>query len=171
MRFYSGFSLRDEVTFFNAFLSDTEYTVAGFSHGAIKALEDVLASSERVDTLQLFSPAFFQTRPEKFKRLQSMAYKKSKEGYLKRFISSCFQPYPVAGDLTFTETTAEELRELLYYIWEPKLLESVISRGTVIEVYLGAQDHIIDADAAREFFRPFATVYFIKQANHFLTES
>jgi len=171
MRFYSGFSLRDEMAFFSPYLVDNDYTVAGFSYGAIKAAEAVATSQSRVDRLQLFSPAFFQTKPEKFRRLQLMAYRKDKESYLKRFIQSCFAPYSVPEGLSFSETTSQELEELLYYVWEPKLLESIISRGTRIEVYLGGEDQIIDAEAARTSFRQFATVYYIKRANHFLTES
>lgn len=170
MRFYSGFSLKDEMAFFTPYLSDNAYTVAGFSHGAIKAVQDVLSCETRVDRLQLFSPAFFQSRPEKFRRLQLMGYKKDKSRYLKAFISGCFAPYAVAEGLSFTETTVDALEELLYYIWEPERLEEITKKGTRIEVYLGGKDHIIDAERARVFFRSYATVFFIKDANHFLTE-
>ena len=81
MQFYSGFSLKNEAHFFDAFIKKSDYTIAGFSYGAISALNATLNavhSLERVDTLQLFSPAFFQTKNEKFKRLQTMAYKKIK---------------------------------------------------------------------------------------------
>ncbi len=37
MIFYSGFSLTNDVHFFDKFLEKSDYTVAGFSYGAIKA--------------------------------------------------------------------------------------------------------------------------------------
>ena len=168
MKFYSGFSLRNEAHFFGDSLADTDYTVAGFSYGAIKAAEHARDAHERIDLLQLFSPAFFQTKPEKFKRLQMMGYKKDKSAYLKQFTEHCFVPYAVDERLEHTETSADELHELLYYEWKPELLGEIAERGIRIEVYLGGSDAIIDAEGAREFFKPFATVYFIKRANHFL---
>lgn len=170
MRFYSGFSLEGEQSFFTPYLADTSYTVAGFSYGAIKALKDVLASHQRVDRLQLLSPAFFQEREEKFRRLQLMGHKRDRSTYIKTFIQGCFRPYAVASGLSFVETTVEELEELLYYVWEPKSLEKIASRGTRIEVYLGGEDQVVDAEAARHFFKAYADVYLIKRANHFLME-
>lgn len=168
MKFYSGFSLKEESDFFKSYLSDTDYTVAGFSYGSIKAAEYAAMQRRRVDKLQLFSPVFFQNRPEKFRRLQMMAYKKDRQAYLDQFIMNSFAPYTVSTRLQHRATTAAELEELLSYIWEPKLLDYIVDKGTLIEVYLGGEDRIIDVNAAREFFKPFATVYFIKKANHFL---
>ena len=42
-----------------------------FSCRAIKAFEEVLNSNQRVDKLQLFSPAFFKLN-DKFRRMQLM---------------------------------------------------------------------------------------------------
>jgi len=170
MRFYSGFSLKEESGFFKPYIIDSDYTVAGFSYGAIKAAEYVASQSDRVDNLQLFSPVFFQNRPRKFKRLQMMAYQKNREEYLNQFLINSFAPYAVSRGLQYRGTTKAELEELIGYIWEPGLLEHIADRGTFIEVYLGGEDRITDVNAAREFFKPFATVYFIKKANHFLTE-
>ena len=72
MRFYSGFSLSNDKQLFEPYLKESEFCVAGFSYGAIKAFNDTLNSKTRVDTLQLFSPAFFQDKNEKFKRMQMM---------------------------------------------------------------------------------------------------
>jgi len=88
MNFYSGFSLQNEEYLFEPFLKKGEYTVSGFSYGAIKALNTVIKALEdkkRVDTLQLLSPAFFQSKPEKFKRVQLMSYKKNTAVYLEQF--------------------------------------------------------------------------------------
>jgi predicted esterase len=85
MKFYSGFSLSNDEQLFRPYLKSSQYCVAGFSYGAIKAFKQVLESKVRVDTLQLFSPAFFQSRSDKFRRMQKMYYAKDKEAYLKSF--------------------------------------------------------------------------------------
>jgi len=170
MKFYSGFSLKNEEYLFSEFIKKSEYTICGFSYGAIKALkatQEALAKSNRVDTLQLFSPAFFQSKDEKFKRLQLMSYKKNQEIYLKQFISSCFAPYE-NKIVEHTENTIDELQELLEYEWNPDDFKELIERGVTIEVYLGGKDRIIDVNAAKELFLEVSTVTYIKDANHFL---
>lgn len=170
MIFYSGFSFTEEEALFKTYLRHDAYTVAGFSYGAIKALQHVLASETRIDRLQLISPAFFNDKPEKFKRLQMMGYGKDKEAYLQAFSKLCFEPHDETAALKRSDTSSESLEELLYYAWEPKLLEAVNNKGTAIEVYLGMEDRIVNASAAAEFFQPHATVFLIKNANHFLLE-
>ena len=170
MKFFSGFSLQNEEHFFDLFILKSDFTVSGFSYGAIKAFEftcKALEAGKRVDTLQLFSPAFFQSRDEKFKRLQSMAYRKNEEVYLQQFINACFLPYE-REDVERCETTLEELNELLYYEWDIEKLRALQNSGVIIEVYLGQKDQIVDADAAKAFFLDVATVTYIKDANHFL---
>lgn len=167
MSFFSGFSLKDDEAFFSAYLRTSSYSVAGFSYGAVNAVEHAASSHERIDLVQLFSPAFFQSRPEKFKRLQMMGYAKNAQAYLEAFRHSCFAPYEAQG-VTDSPTAASELESLLYYVWKPELLAKIAARGTRIEVYLGSEDKIIDYKAAREFFTPLATVFTIKNANHFL---
>jgi len=170
MTFYSGFSLKNENEFFKDFIKDTEYTVCGFSYGAIKAFEHVekqLENSKRVDTLQLFSPAFFQTKPSKFKRLQTMGYSKNKDKYLNEFTKACFAPYEII-DLEHSDTSLDELEELLNYRWNQSRLENISDKGVDIEVYIGGRDIVIDVQKAREFFLNVATVTYIKDANHFL---
>jgi len=170
MIFFSGFSLHGEADFFDAFLDRGEYSVSGFSYGAIKALShvnDLLKSSKRVDKLQLFSPAFFQTKSAKFKKLQLLSYTKSKNVYMDAFLNSCFAPYD-KKDTHYKENTKEELSELLNYEWLNSEFEELSEKGVIIEVYLGEADHIIDVNGAREFFTQLATVTYIKDANHFL---
>ncbi len=170
MRFFSGFSLQNEANFFAPYIKENAYTVCGFSYGAIKAFEAVkkdLQEGKRVDTLQLFSPAFFQSKDEKFKRLQLMAYRKNEDAYLSQFINACFLPYE-RKELKRSVTVLEELEELLYYEWQKSELAELSAKGVVIEVYLGGEDQIVDADAAKEFFLDVATVTYIKAANHFL---
>ena len=100
-----------------------------------------------------------------------MAYKKDKHAYLDQFIRHCFAPYDVSGELHHIDTKSSDLDELLNYTWEPELLGRIADKGTHIKVYFGGDDKIIDVQSAREFFKPYATVYFIKKANHFLRGS
>ena len=170
MKFFSGFSLQNESYLFNEFIKSSEYTVCGFSYGAIKAYEYAkkkIESRNRVDTLQLFSPAFFQSKDAKFKRLQLMAYRKNEDVYLNQFLNSCFYPY----DKKIVErstTVIDELEELLNYEWDIESLKEFTKNGINIEVYLGGEDAIVGAQAAKEFFKDVATVTYIKEANHFL---
>ncbi len=170
MKFYSGFSLAEDRCFFDPFLQVSDFTVAGFSYGAIKAAQYAAGSHERIDTLQLFSPAFFQTKKESFRRLQMAGYFKDSERYLENFITSCFAPLP-KSPIQLGENSADALSELLYYEWTAELMEAIRSKGIRIEVYLGLEDQVIDVEGAREFFLPYATVISIRRGNHFLQES
>lgn len=167
-KFFSGFSLADEEKLFDEYLTCNDFTVAGFSYGAIKAFQEVLHTSFRVDTLQLFSPAFFQTQDKKFKRMQLMFFKKDASAYCKNFLKNI--TYPSSFDMLdyFNEGTFEELDELLNYEWLDSELQKVVNKGIKIEVYLGANDKIINAKAAMDFFKTYATVYFIKDTGHIL---
>ena len=170
MHFFSGFSLQSEQDFFAPYIEDGHYTVCGFSYGAIKAFEYAqksLQEGKRVERLQLFSPAFFQSKDEKFKRLQLMAYRKNEDAYLSQFINACFLPYE-RREVSRSITVIEELEELLNYEWNRDALKELQRQGIVIEVYLGGKDQIVDADAAKKFFLDVATVTYIKDANHFL---
>lgn len=170
MKFFSGFSLKNEKHFFDAYIYKNDFTVCGFSYGAIKAFDYTckqLEEGKRVDTLQLFSPAFFQSKDEKFKRLQVMAYRKNENVYLEQFLNACFLPYK-RKDVTRNVTVLEELENLLNYEWNASVLSRLREKGIKIEVYLGGNDQIINTEAAKEFFLDVATVTYIKEANHFL---
>lgn len=170
MKFFSGFSLTKESYLFDKYIKNNAYTICGFSYGAIKALrytKEQLACGNRVDTLQLFSPVFFQTKETKFKRLQLLSYKKNKILYLQNFINTCFNPHN-NKILQHKSTNIEELKELLNYSWNLSELKELESKGVVIEVYLAQDDAIIDIGGAREFFLEVSTVTYIKNANHFL---
>jgi len=170
MKFYSGFSLKNEEYLFEEYINSSDYCVCGFSYGAIKALEYVqeqLKLEKRVDTLQLLSPAFFQTKDKKFKRLQLMAYKKSQNTYLRNFMDSCFAPHS-KKIVEHSKTAMEELDKLLNYEWNVDELNRLAQKGVEIEVYLGSEDKIIDVESARELFLQVSTVTYIKNANHFL---
>lgn len=170
MIFHSGFSLRNDHLFFEGFLKKSAYCVAGFSYGAIHAALFAADSDERIDTLQLFSPAFFQTQKESFKRLQVAGYLKDNVLYTEKFIESCFAPCPVGEVELDSDASEEQLRELLYFEWTSDLMSAIRAKGIRTEVYLGLEDRVIDVAGAREFFIPYATVTSIRGANHFLQE-
>ncbi len=165
--YYNGFALQNESHFFDSIIDESRYALSGFSYGAIKAFREAQKSTERIDTLQLISPAFFQSRDEKFKRLQLMGYKKNAVDYVKRFIENSFAPYS-PQKIEIAEHHYGGLEELLHYEWQEDALKAVTERGIRIEVYLGSDDKITDVEAAYAFFVPFATVHLIKGANHFL---
>ncbi len=167
-KFFSGFSLENEEELFNEYLQKTDFTVSGFSYGAIKAFEYALTTEKRVDLLQLFSPAFFQTKDKKFKRMQLLHFKKDEEAYSKIFLQNVAFPSKVQMTQYFKLGKYEELEELLSYVWEEKNLQKLLDKGTKIEVYLGQKDKIIDTTTAKDFFANFATVYYIKQKGHIL---
>ncbi len=170
-QFFSGFSLKDEAYLFQPYIKENDYTICGFSYGAIKAykaVKEALQNSKRVDTLQLFSPAFFQTKDEKFKRLQLMSYKKNKDLYLQNFLDSCFAPYEKKIVQINDTDTIEDLQTLLEYEWDMQALQKIVDAGVVLEVYLGFEDKIIDPQSAYTFFKQVANVTSIKKANHFL---
>ena len=170
MKFFSGFSLENEAYLLTPYLDQSDYTISGFSYGCIEALNttmEMIQNSQRVDRLQLLSPAFFQTKEQKFKRLQLMSYKKSKLLYMKQFLRGCFHPYDMKIVET-KETDIAELKELLEYEWSLETLEKLKENGVQIEVYLGSRDAIIDVENARKFFLEVATLTYIKEANHFL---
>ena len=154
MLFFSGFSLLNEEYLLEDFLNTSSYSICGFSYGAIKAFKEAkkkLASGQRVDTLQLLSPAFFQSKDEKFKRLQKRAYSKNKIIYLKKFLNSCFEPYE-KKIVQNRVSSIEELDELLFYTWNLDELKELEEQGVKIEVYLGGKDSIVDALSVKDFF-------------------
>ena len=170
MKFYSGFSLENEEYLFAKYLRASEYSVSGFSYGAIFALEETLTrlkQGKRVDTLTLLSPAFFQNKDKRFKRLQLMSYKKNQDAYMKQFLNGCFSPYK-PKIIEQKQTTLQELEELLEYEWSLSSLKEIKKHGVSIEVYLGGEDKIIDAKSTKDFFMQCATVTYIKNVNHFL---
>lgn len=167
-KYFSGFSLTNESELFEDYIIDNNFVVSGFSYGAIKAFEEVLNSEKRVDVLQLFSPAFFQTQDKKFKRMQLMFYKKDENEYCSNFLKNISFESTKSVDKYFTKGSMEELEELLNYTWDEDKLQQIVDRGVRIEVYLGGKDKIIDSSSAMEFFKQFTTVYFIKEKGHIL---
>jgi pimeloyl-ACP methyl ester carboxylesterase len=168
MKYFSGFSLCNEERLFSDYLVNGDLVVSGFSYGAQKAFEYVYHAQERVDRLILLSPAFFQNQKASFIRTQLRYFEVGKEAYVKQFLLNAASPSSL--DLaSFLEVgSREELESLLTYRWDEEKIKKVLERGTVIEVFLGGKDRIIDAQEAFDFFGPLTTTYFIKDAGHIL---
>lgn len=169
MKFYSGFSLKGEEKLFDSFLISSDFCISGFSYGCIKAVEYALGTDERIDKIQLFSPAFFNDKDEKYKRLQMMFFGKDENTYTKNFLENVKYPSEIDLSSYLSIGKNEELKELLYYIWDSEKIKSLISKGIKIEVYLGEDDKIINSQSARDFFKSCqCEVYFIKKVGHLL---
>lgn len=167
-KYFSGFCFKNESELFNDYLINNDFTISGFSYGAVKAFEEALSTTKRVDKLQLFSPAFFQNFDDKFKKTQLMYFKKDANAYCHNFLSNVIYPLQIDISKYFELGTIEQLEELLNYNWSEEKLQELLDKGTKIEVYLGGVDKIIDASKAKDFFKNFATVYYIKEKGHLL---
>jgi len=168
LKFFSGFKFRDDASLFGEFLSKSQFNVAGFSYGAILAFEFVLNSKERVDTLQLFSPAFFQDRDKKFIRTQLLHFKRDERLYTENFLKNAFFPKDVPSDFVVGNGTYSDLERLLRFVWSEEDLNSIVKRGVKIEIFLGEKDKIINSEEAWRFFKMFGTVCYIKGVGHTL---
>jgi len=159
MKYFSGFCLKNEKELFKEYLEDGEFVVAGFSYGAQKALDYVLTAKNRVDKLQLLSPAFFDY-PKKIVDLNIKSFKKDKDRYIKSFLKKA----GLYEKEYISKCNEKELISLFTFDW--KKIKEV--KNIKIEVFLGEFDKIINLKKAREFFVFYGDVYLIKKANHFL---
>ena len=160
--------LKNESFLFDRFLNRSSYSVAGFSLGAIEALEFVLSSKNRVDLIQLFSPAFFQDKDESFKNGQINAFLKNERLYKEIFFKNIAYPFTLDLSDHYKKESVDRLRYLLNYHYLPSMFDNLKSRGVKIEVYLGSLDKIIDPIKAKSFFQQFATIIEIKRGGHIL---
>ena len=168
MKYFNGFSLHLEEVFFEEYLIESDFAVAGFSYGAQKAFEYVYSTKERVDRLILLSPAFFQTQKPGFLRTQLRYFQNGQEAYVKQFLENVTYPSQVDLANHLNIETIEELEALLSYQWDTEKIREVVNRGTTIEIFIGAKDKIIDPQAAFEFFSDCTTTYFVKSVGHLL---
>ncbi len=168
MKYFNGFSLQGEDELFTPYLMNTDYCVAGFSYGAQQAFEFVYQDKERIDRLILLSPAFFQTQKSSFVRTQLRYFEAGQEAYVKQFLANATHPSNLDLSNYLDVGTKEELEALLSYTWDKKKIQEVLDRGTIIEVFLGSEDKIIDAQKAFDFFSPLTTTYLMKRVGHLL---
>jgi pimeloyl-ACP methyl ester carboxylesterase len=171
MPYFSGFCLEGEEELFAPYYEERDFCVGGFSLGAIEAFEYACHAQERIDKLQLFSPAFFEDRDQKFKRLQELYFQKDKKSYVENFLENIASPSTLDMKPYYHDRDdAHALHKLLNFTWSREKLEGLLERSIMIELYLGERDKIIDAQRVREFFQPYATIYWMKGCGHILKE-
>ena len=104
--------------------------------------------------------------------LAFMLSKKDKEAYKKNFLKNVFYPKPIPEfwikEFENLDDDIQELEKLLNFKWNVEDLQKIINRNIQIEVFLGEQDKIINPLEAKNFFRKFADVFYIKQVGHIL---
>lgn len=168
VKYFNGFSLQNEEEYFTSYLVNSDLCVAGFSFGAQKAFDYVYNAKERIDRLILLSPAFFQSKKPSFIRTQLRYFEAGQDAYVDQFLQNT--AFPSKTDLReyLKIGSKEELETLLTYRWDEEKIKQVQERGTVIEVFLGEKDKIIDAQATVDFFAPLVTSYYIKDVGHLL---
>jgi surfactin synthase thioesterase subunit len=168
MKFFSGFCLKNDDILFDTFLDRGDFNIAGFSLGAIRALEYVQKCESRVDKIQLISAAFFQDRNEKFKRVQLLNFRRDEDAYIENFLKNIAYPSKVDMRDYYKKGSIKDLELLLNYNYKRDMLRDIVDRGIKIELYLGEKDKIIDHKKVEEFFDEFATIYIIKNRGHIL---
>ena len=168
MVYFNGFSLKNEEVLFDEILNESDFLVAGFSYGAIKAFEYALDSKERIDKLVLISPAFFQNRDRKFKKLQLISFKKNQTSYIDSFLASCSNPSDFDLKPYLETGTYEQLNELLEYTWKIERVKELLDKNIKLEIYLGESDKIVNTDEVLEFFKDLTKIYYIKNVGHIL---
>jgi len=170
MKYFSGYCLKNEYPLFDEYLIKTDFNIAGFSYGAIKACEAALTCKERVDTLQLISPAFFNDKSESFKNMQIKMFEKDAIKYADGFLQNAFSHENNKDKIReyLAYGTKEQLKELLFYEWQEEIMSKIEQKNIQIEVYIGGKDKIINPIKAKDFFAKFGDVYFFKQKDHFL---
>jgi len=168
MKYFNGFSLSKEESFFKDQLIDSNYCIAGFSYGAQKAFEYVYNSTERIDRLILLSPAFFQNHKKSFIKTQLRYYKADAKAYTKQFLKNVSYPSDVELESYLSSGTVTELESLLTYTWDAEKILELKERGVTIEVFMGEEDKIVDASKSFEFFSTLVTTYLVKTKGHLL---
>lgn len=171
MIFFSGFSLQNESELFLEYLDNdlnNPYVVAGFSYGAIRALEYTLQADHRIDKLILLSPAWFCNKSRAFIKTQLIYYKKDPEAYIANFLKNVAYPTHIDLQPYRGDSDVSELETLLTYPWPEEKLHAIAKRKIEIETYLGGEDRILDAYEAYDFFKKVSTCYLFKPFGHLL---
>ena len=168
MKYFNGFSLQNEECLFKEYLTDDAFTVAGFSYGAQQAFEYAYTNNKRIDRLILLSPAFFQTQKASFVRTQLRYFEAGQEAYVKHFLENISYPSNVNLAPYLNIGTKDELDALLSYVWEEEKIQTLLDKGTTIEVFLGEEDKIINVKDTHAFFRKQCITYSMKNCGHIL---
>jgi pimeloyl-ACP methyl ester carboxylesterase len=167
LKFFSGFCVEGESELFSDFIQPKVEAIVGFSYGAIGAFEYAMQRKEFFKKLILLSPAYYAHTSEEFKTQQLSAFKVDPDLYKIKLLKKSGLN-EADGQKYGKEGTKDELEKLLYYTWPTEGFEKLKKNGVEIEVFIGANDRVVDPNVSMEFFKQHATVYFIKDKNHFL---
>ncbi|WP_121021197.1 pimelyl-ACP methyl ester esterase BioV [Helicobacter vulpis] len=174
--YFSGFGFSNEDWLFAWLLEKgTRYDVAGFSYGATRALEFAyhqVKQGRRVQNLMLIAPCMLAHKSQAFKNLQLKAYQQDPHAYMRAFFekigwSALLQQDPSLARFTHLGSL-QDLQILLNYAYAPEKLEFLCAKGVRLEVFIGLEDAIMDAQALRSFFKNYGCVWCFKGANHLL---
>ncbi len=88
--------------------------------------------------------------------------------YCDNFLLNSIYPSSDKLEKYFSQGSYEDLETLLNYQWNKEKFELLLSKGVKIEVFLGCEDKIINAQETKKFFQKYANVYLIKNAGHIL---
>ncbi|HHH20199.1 MAG TPA: alpha/beta fold hydrolase [Campylobacterales bacterium] len=168
MRYFNGFALHNEEQFFQEYLIQSDFCVAGFSYGAQQALEYTYQSSERIDRLILLSPAFFQHHKTSFMRTQMRYFKADQRAYTEQFLKNVAYPSSIDLHPYLSEGTYVDLEALLHYQWHPEKFKVLQERGVIIEVFIGGADQIVEPQKSFAFFSELCPSYYVKERGHLL---
>ncbi|MDR2905103.1 MAG: hypothetical protein LBU73_04015 [Helicobacteraceae bacterium] len=168
MKLFSGFGFKNEFDLFHNFLPEnyekTQFSTAGFSMGAIKAVLHAIQSENRVEKLYLFSPAFFQDKDDNFRENELKIFAEKQELYMKFFYRKCGK---INDEYKDKNPNINDLKFLLNHKWELNDFNAL--KNTEITIFLGEKDAIMDSKKAMRFFaQTHAQIFYIKNANHTL---
>ncbi|CCB79394.1 hypothetical protein HBZC1_04080 [Helicobacter bizzozeronii CIII-1] len=178
-RYFSGFGFQGEAWLFEWILKPCGlYDVAGFSYGAICALEYIygqVKQGKRTQRLILIAPCMLAHKSQAFKNLQLKAYQQNPQAYMQAFFEKIGWNALLAQDPSLARYahlgSLQDLQTLLNYHYDPQKLEFLCDQGVRLEVFIGLEDAIMDAKALCAFFRDYGCVWQFKGANHLLIKA
>lgn len=170
MKYFGDFCFSDDVALFSHIINSYnlvgEYNIFGFGCGAQKAVSYALESKKRIERLVLFSPMFLNDKSMDFKRQQILFFSKNTTLYMKLFLENIGFTKELESYLQ--SPRVEDLKAGLEYQFSLDILDRIISKGILINVFFGWRDSIVDIDSASAFFAKNAIVYLLKERNHLL---
>jgi pimeloyl-ACP methyl ester carboxylesterase len=167
VKFFSGFCVEGERELFAQYLPSREAYVAGFSYGAIEAIEYATSTKEFFKKLILLSPAYYAHKDEEFCGMQYAAFVADPQLYRIKLLKRSGLDEETAAKYA-KMGTKEELDKLLHFKWSAELFETLKVKGVSVEIYIGSADRVVESEASAQFFRQYGAVYYIKNKNHFL---
>jgi len=163
--FWDGFCIKNGKQLLGKYRDLAPLRIGGFSYGAQQVWELLKkGGTGRIVKVQLFSPAYFDSLSDRWKKLNLERFKQDREGYLKEFYRRALIPPKYQNwECLHRQEMEEELKKLLTYRWK-----KIDLTGLDLEVYLGERDRIIDLEGAYQFFKKLGRVYLIKGVGHSL---